>query len=140
MKQKKVLRFVPYLLIALMIVNIGISLEIERQKNNSEGICLIGGSCDIVTGSKFSSLFGIPTTFFGAFSFLIVLMLLIVFIKNKTSKNLISIALLLGTAAATFFILNQHFSIKAYCSLCLTVDFITIFSTILWFYFLKKNI
>ena len=95
-------------------------LTIERY---NRGIlpCYIFEGCDIVTASKYSSVFGIPISLFGAVYYVFIMLSAILYFDTKSEKVLkfLKYFPLAGFMASLGFIYLQLFVIKAICFYCI---------------------
>ena len=91
----------------------------------SSEVCVVNGGCSTVQNSKYSQIFGIDTSFFGIFSFSILLMLIIFSLKvpARFNKKILDFMIFTGGIIALYFIILQLFVLRAYCFYCLIADF-----------------
>lgn len=83
--------------------------------------CAIGGGCEQVTASQYSTVGGIPISIFGAAYYLSVFILLILYFDTGNFKFLYSAAslTLVGLAVSVLLVALQLFVIKAICFYCM---------------------
>ncbi|MBS3176035.1 vitamin K epoxide reductase family protein [Candidatus Woesearchaeota archaeon] len=106
--------------------------------------CIAGGSCAAVNASEYSVIFGIPVALIGTMGYLLIFVLILDRLINK-SKNVASLIFLFSLIGAFFQGYLVYISatiIRAYCSLCLmsmaTISLITILSFFLAFPCLRE--
>ena len=83
--------------------------------------CFVGGSCDIVTSSRFSEFFGIPISLFGALYYLTVVIFVSRFLDKGLKKLMIAAIVLasVGFLVSLLLLYVQAFVLHAYCLYCL---------------------
>ena len=98
------------------------------------------GSCIKVHASDYDHIFGIKNSYFGLIAFGVLFVLTILQMKNpsKTKNQIILAGLVIGTLVALYFLYVQFIILHAVCMYCLTVDFATILS-LLVFLFVKEK-
>jgi uncharacterized membrane protein len=115
-------------------------LYTQYQEKALGNVCIVGepNSCSTVTSSPYSSIFGIPASFWGITWFL-VLGLLNYFAskKDKYVKHLISWNIL-GLVFVGYFIFAE-FLLKSICSFCTIVHLLVLLSLIFSLYLKKKS-
>lgn len=117
------MKYKYYLLLALFSISL-ISSAIMAFTPVEE-ICDPGVGCDIVQHSSYAKTFGIKNSYYGLgiFSFLVLVTLLQLKKPTKQKKQIINLAIIVGSVIAIYFISLQHFILNAYCKYCLIVDF-----------------
>jgi len=80
-----------------------------------------GINCDIVLGSMYSEVFGIPLALLGTFYYLTVLVIGIVYLKKQDNifVKLLLMATSIGFIASLYLIYVQALVLNAYCTFCL---------------------
>jgi len=83
--------------------------------------CSILGQCETVLTSRYAVVWGVPTALFGAFYYLVVVILSVLYFDTKQAKYLIAAmgAITLGFLFTLWFLYLQAFVIKAFCEYCL---------------------
>ena len=101
-----------------------------------------GLSCDIVNKSKYSELFGIPVAIMGGITFIIIIILSWLALKNKKVKvlgknykqkhllNLILLLLIVSILFALYLVYIELFVLYSICILCVNLDLIILFALI----------
>lgn len=98
--------------------------------------CYVFEGCESVTNSSYSSVFGIPFSFFGILFYLVVFFFSVAYFQTKSSKIIKPIFYLsvFGILFAAYLFVLQIFVIEAYCIYCIasavTSTLIFIFSLI----------
>ena len=107
--------------------------------DSSAGICKLGNGCDTVNSSAYGSTFGIKNSVYGIFIFSFMIFLILFHIKKQSrhTRNIIHLAIIVGSSIAIYFLYLQVFIIKAFCKLCLLVDFGLLAALFLMFYLWK---
>src|SRR3989338_2635337 len=79
------------------------------------------GECETVLTSKYSAIGGIPVSLFGAFYYLAVVILSVLYLDTKQIEylNVAMSAVTLGFIFTLWFLYLQAFVIKAFCEYCL---------------------
>lgn len=79
------------------------------------------GNCDLVTGSKYGNVFGIPVSLVGALYYFILAVGIIAFLDSKRLSILkgLSYFTFCGLAASVYFVSVQVFVLRAFCLYCL---------------------
>ena len=79
--------------------------------------CKLLGGCEKVTSSKYSEVMGIPVALLGAFYYLSVLVLVLLYLDRRNEKTLGFLAqyVFVGMTASLYFIFLQWFVIKSWC-------------------------
>jgi len=121
--------------IFLMVFIISLISSIILYSNSIKEICNPGESCDVVNNSVYGSTFGIKNSFYGIFIFSFMIAVTLFHIKNpnKLTRRIIYTGVILGSIVALYFLYLQFFVIKAFCNLCLIVDFSLLISLIFLF-------
>lgn len=90
--------------------------------------CSIAQGCEIILTSKFASLANIPISLIGSVFYLTAIVLTLIFIqtKQKSTLKLLFIIISLGAVLSLGLILVQIFILKAICQYCLVSDFISL--------------
>lgn len=121
---------VVFIIVAALGLADSIYLTIEHYMNAIPP-CTIS-NCEIVLTSKYSLIFGVPVSLFGALYYAAVLVLGGLYINgDKKPRYIISAFLLthIGLAASLYFTYIQAFVISAWCQYCLMS---AASSTVLW--------
>ena len=110
--------------IFLFVFVIGLISSIVLYSNSLTGICDPGRGCDVVNSSVYGSTLGIKNSVYGIFifSFMILLTLFHMSKPSKHTKNIIHLAVIIGSLIALYFLYLQIFVIKVFCNFCLLVD------------------
>lgn len=97
-------------------------------------------ACYIVSQSEQAETIGVKNCYFGliAFSVLIILNLMHLKKPEKYKKQIILLALLIGSAFALYFIYLQLFIIKACCTYCMFVDIGTLLGLAIFLFWKEK--
>ncbi len=127
-------QLIEILMIVALLTSIAMSVEKQTE------FCGIEGGCQVIENSVYASTFGIKNYFFGIaiFAFLTYITHSHMKQPTKDKKNILEIALIIGSAIALFFLYLQEYVLFAYCKYCLIIDFSIIIATII-FYFFKDN-
>ena len=122
--------------IFLLVFVISLISSIVLYSNSITGICDPGKGCDVVNSSVYGKTFGISNSLYGIFIFSFMILLTLFHIKNpnKHTREVIHLAIILGSAVALYFLYLQLFVIKAICNFCLLVDVGLIVSLVFMFY------
>jgi len=105
-----------YLLSGLAIIGIAETIYLLRKRTKKqEPVCLIGGSCNIVLGSKYNKTLGIHNDILGLLFYTIVLGL----ITTQFSDLLLTIVVAMGAISSLHFTYLQFFKIKSWCFWCM---------------------
>ncbi|MDP3710739.1 MAG: vitamin K epoxide reductase family protein [bacterium] len=82
--------------------------------------CYIFEGCDLVTTSKYSAIFGIPVSLFGALYYVFIMLAALFYLdtKNKKALKILKILPVVGLVATIWFLFLQIFIIKAICFYC----------------------
>lgn len=121
------------LLYVLCFIGLGVSMYLVYTKLTSSPIYCRLGDCQKVQNSSYSSLFGIPVSYFGVgFYFL----LFVLFYKNYL--KLAKIWLAWGVAFSVYLTYLELYVIKAICMWCIT-SFVVIILAALVTYFIKEE-
>ncbi|MEK7138948.1 MAG: vitamin K epoxide reductase family protein [Patescibacteria group bacterium] len=83
--------------------------------------CSILGECEKVLTSRYALVWGVPTALFGAFYYLSVVILSVLYLDTKRAKYLTAAmgAITVGFVFTLWFLYLQAFVIKAFCEYCL---------------------
>ena len=89
--------------------------------------CSILGECETVLTSKYAVVWGVPTALFGAFYYLAVVILSVLYLdtKNKRYIAVATGAITVGFIFTFWFFYLQAFVIKAFCEYCLVSAVVT---------------
>ncbi len=111
--------------IFLLIFVIGLISSLILTTDNLTGICKPGQGCSIINGSAYGSLFGVKNSVYGVFIFSFMILLTLFHINNpsKHTRNIIHLAVIVGSIISLYFLILQAFVIKALCEFCLLIDF-----------------
>lgn len=105
--------------------------------------CAVGGNCEYVTTSSFSTLFGIPISLFGLLYYLTFAIISARFLDTKNNRNLLILSYLSfsGFVVSLFLLGVQAFVLNAYCLYCLLSATLStlLFVIGLRFIFINKN-
>lgn len=103
--------------------------------------CTIGGGCDIVTRSSYSTVLGIHLSVYGLIFYLgmFVLALWVQHTERKLVWNLLFLGGKIGLLASLYFIYLQIFVIGAYCLYCLFSAAISIVNFVILSYLWNKR-
>lgn len=125
--------------IFLLVFVLSLISSIILTSNSSSIICKPGNGCDTVNSSVYGSTFGIKNSVYGIFifSFMIVLTLFHMKKQSRHTRNIIHLAIILGSLIAIYFLYLQIFTIKSFCELCLLVDFGLLTALLFMFYLWK---
>jgi len=117
--------------IPLAFLGLIISLYIySSKKKSAEMVCVLGGSCNQVTGSKYSRTLGIPNEIGGVMYFSIIIILTILSIIGldiiyfSTSSIMITLTAL-ASLFAVYLLFLQAFVLKKWCEYCIITSTIT---------------
>ena len=102
-----------------------------QHYNDSILPCVVFEGCEQVTNSKYSAIFNIPISLFGAVYYLVILISGIIFWDTKNAKTLLALVYLpiAGFAISMFLLYLQLFVIKAICAYCM----VSVISSIILF-------
>lgn len=117
------MRIVYWFVLLVALVNIVLSAAIYA-KSSVPASNMCSAHCDVVLGSSYSKLFGIPQALIGVFSFTVLALLVwycLVF-ETGLSKKLVLIALVLGSLYALRMLYIQAFILNAFCPYCVVID------------------
>ncbi|MCR4261189.1 MAG: S26 family signal peptidase [Candidatus Colwellbacteria bacterium] len=102
-----------------------------------------GIDCDIVLGSMYSEIFGIPLALLGSLYYLTVLAIGIIYLKKQDSIfiQFLLVMTSVGLLASLYLVYVQAFILNAYCAFCLASAFIStlLFASSLAMTFLKEK-
>ncbi len=114
------------------------SSVILTMKGNG-GLCKPGDGCDIVQSSSYAYTLGVKNPFYGVgiFGFMIFLTIFHINKPTKHTRNLIHLAMFIGSVIALYFLYLQVFVLKAYCPFCLVVDIGLLIGLVFMFYLWK---
>ncbi|MCX6716222.1 MAG: vitamin K epoxide reductase family protein [Candidatus Taylorbacteria bacterium] len=112
--------------------------------------CSVTEGCDVVLGSQFSSLFGIPTALFGAIYYLLIVLGAFIFLESKhVGESLAShhfsilkwclLGTIIGFLMSLWFIYLQVFILHSYCAYCLGSALTSIILFIIAIDVIRKN-
>lgn len=97
--------------------------------------CPTGNNCNKILTSKYSSIFNIPISLFGAIYFISVFFLIYLINSKKKSfkflNNLLQFLILVGFLTALVLLYIQIFVLKAICFYCFIVDSILLITPII---------
>ena len=124
------MKYLPGLIFILIIANIVLSIFAVYQEYNGFSFCITGKGCEKVQNSEYSSILGIKLGWLGTLAFTALLIIYYLTYNKKLTQKLYISAISLGAILAIYFIYLQLFVIKAICSTCITLDFITIIISI----------
>jgi len=135
----KIKKFKYEILLVLAIISLLSSLILsfipvqEFCDVNEEG-------CDVVHSSSYNYTFGIKNSYYGVFIFLFLSLLIYSQIKKPTNtkRNIIHIAIILGTIVASSFLYIQQFVLNAYCEYCVVIDVCMLLSLLVIIFNWKK--
>jgi uncharacterized membrane protein len=110
------------LLLALFLISLASSLVLSLVPTSQ--ICDPGEGCDVIQHSTYNFTFGIKNSHFGVAIFALSSLLIFWHIKNPTKKkkNLIHLAVIIGSIIALYYIYLQGFLLNAFCRYCMIVD------------------
>ena len=136
-------KWVPIALLVLALVGFADAtyLTIEHYQNEIPP-CAISG-CETVLTSAYSSIAGIPVSLLGSLTYLILIVLLLLYLDTK-KEIFLRIALpvsFVAALASVAFLLIMAFVLKAFCQYCAVSDAIsiTIFFVLLWLALRSRN-
>ncbi len=112
------------LIFILSAIGIIETIYLIRKRIASEvPICLIGGDCGVVLGSKYNKIFIIPNDILGLLTFILILLLAILLAVGVQPISLLGLVLKLTVAGASvmslFFTYLQWQVIRIWCFWCL---------------------
>lgn len=86
------------------------------------------GECEIVLTSPYAVIFGVPNALLGAFYYLAVIILSVLYLDTKQAKYFLAAmgAVAVGFVFTLWFLYLQAFVIKAFCEYCLLSAGVTI--------------
>ena len=132
---------ITILLMVALLVNLGLALIIESQKNVADdesaalGTCFIDGGCNKVQVSVYATAFGISNPLLGIVIFGL-LIVLFPFIhhprKNKHLAPFIGVTMILASIFSIWLLYIQFLVLYTVCIYCLWVDIIMIFATLVF--------
>lgn len=118
------------LIFIFSLLGLGVSAFLFYEYSlSSPVICPLGGGCDVVRSSPYSSFLGISLPILGITFYLIVAILSIARSQKISSKTLLKLQLLISVAGVGFGIYLtslEAFVIKAYCFWCVLSFIISI--------------
>lgn len=113
-----------HLIFLLALLGLGVSSFLAYEYNLTGPVtCPIGGSgCEIVRSSSYSNIFGISVPYLGILFYLVLAVLTILLMDQKTKllAKLLFTWSLLGVASSAYFTFLEAFVIHAYCFWCLS--------------------
>ena len=130
-------KFIPWIIIILIIISILFSSLIFYFSLKGKTFCTFGDSCGNVQNSDYGTLFGMPVSLFGTFSFSLLLLLYLVSLKTPSFEVYFVFSSIIGSLFSLYFIFIQFFLLHAFCSSCLIVDGSALL--ILLLFFLQKR-
>ncbi len=105
-----------HIILALAVIGILETLYLIRKRlKKKEPVCVIGGACNIVLGSKYNKTLGIHNDILGLLFYLTILVLT----ATEFSNNLILITAVIGAISSLYFTYLQFFKIKSWCFWCM---------------------
>lgn len=83
--------------------------------------CSILGECEKVLTSRYAVIWGVPTALFGAFYYLVVVILSVLYFDTKRVRYIFAAmgTIAIGFVFTLWFLYLQAFVIKAFCEYCL---------------------
>ena len=125
-------RFIPSVIIVLILLNITLSSLIFYYSTQGETFCTFGDFCATVQGSTYGNLFGMPVSLFGVFSFVLLFVLYILTLKTSAFEPYFVFSAIIGSLFALYFIFIQIFLLRAFCFSCLLIDVSTLLIPLLF--------
>ncbi|HEY4520414.1 MAG TPA: vitamin K epoxide reductase family protein [Candidatus Paceibacterota bacterium] len=103
--------------------------------------CPVLGGCDIVTTSKYSQIFGLPVSLYGAIYYLSILISLVAYWDSKKELLIKWVVWVpfLGLIFSGWFMYVQYFLIKSFCFYCIVSALISLVLSILSLRVLQLN-
>lgn len=116
-------------------------LTIVHYKNIAPP-CSIAHGCETVLTSQYASVFGIPIALIGAGFYLTVLVLLGLYMQNKTSQRVLSLLMVISIGSliiSAILVYLQAEVLHAFCQYCLTSEGINVLLFICFFLLWRQN-
>ena len=84
-------------------------------------VCTLLNGCDVVTGSKYAAIWGIPIALLGAFYYLTIFILTVIYLDTKKEKFIKFAARItpLGFLFSLWLVYLQIFTLEALCLYCI---------------------
>ena len=103
--------------------------------------CAILQGCEQVTNSRYAAIFGVPVALLGAFYYLTILVLAVIYLDSRKPSVLKLLACItpFGFLASLWFVFLQIFIIKAICLYCMVSAATSTLLFIFGMYYLKKQ-
>lgn len=128
---------VVWFLLVLCVIGFFIALYLTFQHyTGGTPNCSLVGGCEVVTTSKYATLFGIPISLFGTLYFFALIVSLFAWLQHKQRmfEMIAGILIILGAIISCILIAIQVFILDAICIYCMTTDSISIALLFLFFY------
>ena len=112
------------ILLTLFLICLISSIILSLPKFSSKYCPLSEKKCDIVHNSKYNYFLGIQNSYYGIliFTFLSILTYFQIKKPDEKKKKIISLATIIGSVVATYFLYLQKFVLNAYCEYCVLTD------------------
>ncbi len=136
-------KWVPVVLLVLALVGFADAtyLTIEHYQNEIPP-CAIGG-CETVLTSAYSNIAGIPVSLLGSLTYLVLIVLLLLYLDTKKEifLRIVLPVSFVAALASAFFLFLMAFVLKALCQYCAVSDVISIaiFAVSLWIALKSRN-
>ena len=110
--------------IFLILFIISLLASLTLSLSPIEAICNLEKGCSVVRHSEYNFTFGIKNSHYGTVIFAFLSLLTFLYLKKptKNKRKIITIAIIIGSIIALYFIYLQQFILKAYCEYCMVVD------------------
>jgi len=139
-KNNHVVFAILFLVIALIGFGDATYLTVKHFQGGSI-ICGTSGGCDIVTTSEYAKILGVPVAPLGMVYYLSVIVLSVLYLdkRKKTSLKLLSKFTVVGLLASSYFVYLQLFVIGEICYYCMGSAASSTLLFLIGMVFLKKH-
>lgn len=122
-----------WLLIILSILGIFDASYLTAKHYLDDSVyCPVGKNCETVLTSEYSTFYGIPVSLFGAFFYLVILILTLLYFETNKKQLIKAVFFLsgMGLIVSVYFFYLQLIVIKAFCFYCIVsaIDVVLIFT------------
>lgn len=110
---------IPILVLSLMGIVVSLYLTYNYFDTGSSAFCITGQDCEIVKGSKYSSILGIPVALLGVIGYLAISLTTISTITKRKKWLTLFVLSTAGVAFSAYLTYLEFFKINAICSYCI---------------------
>ena len=131
-------------LIFLAVIGLLDAIYLTWIKISAQGVCIIGGGCEIVNTSQYSSIAGIPIAVLGAGAYLVMLAILLLEPRNSffdlNGPMLVLGILLAGVLYSAYLTYLEIYVIHAICEFCVLSATIMVIMLVLSAFRLRSSL